>query len=725
MRSSSDRTSSSLPHFRPALDEWSDFTRCMARLLAEPSVRAAGAFKVTPPAGWARAPMSKADYDAVRFPIVTPMRQHVAGRRGTYALNLVDVETVSSRALALAAPISPVAYGDAAGGFDALCDHFWKNLRFSDAPVYGADQRGSLLDGMDCGEWNLQHLDTPLQVLPCEIAGVSSPMLYFGTYGSMFAWHTEDVDLAALNYLHSGEPKVWYTVPPSAHRKMTRAFKTGFATDYRECAVAHRHKTFFLAPNVLKDAGVPFTRTIQMPGEFIVVAPKTFHAGFNCGYNIAESVNFLPPGDEWWAMGCAASQCFCSADNVHFQVAALRRAAEETIGKACAALASGFASHEIGIGTASASTVERAAARVVCEQSESEPRRGGGGGDDGDDGDDGDEGGALELSIGSHVDVFAAERWWVARVETLRAIELTEAGSAARRSAPLDALVLARVRLLGQRAGAPASASSASASAAAARSASRRTEQWLALLPHGARAQPDINRASARIRAHSSLMVPSCAATETPLRSMGGSRSMAARAPESESPWGRTQTPASAVGSSASASASASESESGAEGESEGARARALEAAAAAGAARAPKRRKRVARSKPRAARKKQAENKAPARHARAPTVLASPTDASSVIAAQLHVLNEAGGRGAPSGRSASGARSAAGSSSAPQTQAHVLPPALTPKQAPTLNGRGRPKREWRCSMCTLANAGAQSVCGACGGERRYCAQRS
>ena len=668
--------------------------------------------------------MSKADYDAVRFPIVNPMRQHVAGRRGTYALNLVDVETVSSRALALTAPISPVAYADAVGGFDAVCAHFWKTLRFSDAPVYGADQRGSLLDRMDCGEWNLQHLDTPLQALPCEIAGVSSPMLYFGTYGSMFAWHTEDVDLAALNYLHSGEPKVWYTVPPSAHSKMTRAFKTGFATDYRECAVAHRHKTFFLAPNVLKDSGVPYTRTVQLPGEFVVVAPKTFHAGFNCGYNIAESVNFLPPGDAWWAAGCAASQCLCSADNVHFQVPALRRAAEETVHTAGAALASAFAGHEVGTGATSAITTERRAARVVCEASEPGC---GGGGDGGGDGDD-TNGSALEVSIGSHMDVFAAERWWVARVVALRAIELTEVCTGPRPPAPLDALILARVRLLGQRSGPAESASSS----AAARSAARRSEQWLALLPHGARARPEINRASARIRAHGTLMVPSSAESATPRRSMSGSRSMAAHAPGAETP-STPRTPASAAAvEGPSGSAIESESELGVVSESEHRRGREREheAAVAVGRARAPKRRKRAARGKQRAGRTKRLEkkSKSTARCVRPPTVLASPTDASSVIAAQIHMLEQAGSSGASTSSFARGAHSrsssAAGASTAPPPK-HVRPPALTPKQVPTMNRRGRPKREWRCSMCTLANAGAQTVCGACGGERRYCAEQA
>ena len=35
-------------------------------------------------------------------------------------------------------------------------------------------------------------------------------------------------------------------------------------------------------------------RTDQRAGEFIVTAPRAFHAGFNQGYNFAEAVNFCP-----------------------------------------------------------------------------------------------------------------------------------------------------------------------------------------------------------------------------------------------------------------------------------------------------------------------------------------------------------------------------------------------------------------------------------------------
>ena len=48
---------------------------------------------------------------------------------------------------------------------------------------------------------------SPRLGLSSDIPGVNSPYLYFGAWKSMFAWHTEDLDLNAVNYLHTGEPK--------------------------------------------------------------------------------------------------------------------------------------------------------------------------------------------------------------------------------------------------------------------------------------------------------------------------------------------------------------------------------------------------------------------------------------------------------------------------------------------------------------------------------------
>lgn len=62
-------------------------------------------------------------------------------------------------------------------------------------------------------EWNIAHLNTILDVVEedcgISIEGVNTPYLYFGMWKTTFAWHTEDMDLYSINYLHFGEPKSW------------------------------------------------------------------------------------------------------------------------------------------------------------------------------------------------------------------------------------------------------------------------------------------------------------------------------------------------------------------------------------------------------------------------------------------------------------------------------------------------------------------------------------
>ncbi|KAI5947712.1 Lysine-specific demethylase 4D [Manis javanica] len=105
------------------------------------------------------------------------------------------------------------------------------------------------------------------------IEGVNTPYLYFGMWKTTFAWHTEDMDLYSINYMHFGEPKTWYVVCPEHHRLLERLAEELFLASASGCGAFLRHKFALMLPTVLRDNGIPFSRVMHEAGDFILTFP--------------------------------------------------------------------------------------------------------------------------------------------------------------------------------------------------------------------------------------------------------------------------------------------------------------------------------------------------------------------------------------------------------------------------------------------------------------------
>ena len=164
--------------------------------------------------------------------VTSPVRQVVTGRAGVYEVQLLELKDMSVKELHDFA---------AANSYDNPNNEeretmFWKSLASPSPwhdPIYGADTLGSLFgDNVACG-WNVNSLDSVLRLLGAEVPGVTQSYLYvgessllsnecyrcdnlnavyfpklIGTWRAMFAFHTEDLNLYSINYLHTGCAKV-------------------------------------------------------------------------------------------------------------------------------------------------------------------------------------------------------------------------------------------------------------------------------------------------------------------------------------------------------------------------------------------------------------------------------------------------------------------------------------------------------------------------------------
>ncbi|KAB0396907.1 hypothetical protein E2I00_009822, partial [Balaenoptera physalus] len=83
-----------------------------------------------------------------------------------------------------------------------------------------------------------------------------------------------------------------YAIPPEHGKRLERLAIGFFPGSSQGCDAFLRHKMTLISPIILKKYGIPFSRITQEAGEFMITFPYGYHAGFNHGFNCAESTNF-------------------------------------------------------------------------------------------------------------------------------------------------------------------------------------------------------------------------------------------------------------------------------------------------------------------------------------------------------------------------------------------------------------------------------------------------
>lgn len=267
----------------------------------------------------------------------SPIKQCASGIGGVYEFTMVDQPTMTVAEFRDKADqyrkrqIGSEKDDDISDDFmDDLARKFWRRLGPTmEAPTYGADMEGSFFDNSSACGWNVNQLESCLQLLAVDtqsgenepdfrLPGVNTAYLYFGMWASVFAAHTEDKNLLSINYLHAGAPKYWYSISPEASDRFESLMASHFSASATHCSEFLRHKSNLLSPSILAKAGIKFRTQIQRPGDTMITFPGSYHFGFNTGFNVAESTNFAVP--EWYSQGVKAKVCMCHPHSVRIDM---------------------------------------------------------------------------------------------------------------------------------------------------------------------------------------------------------------------------------------------------------------------------------------------------------------------------------------------------------------------------------------------------------------------
>eukprot|EP00316_Scyphosphaera_apsteinii_P004670 CAMPEP_0119305996 /NCGR_PEP_ID=MMETSP1333-20130426/6848_1 /TAXON_ID=418940 /ORGANISM="Scyphosphaera apsteinii, Strain RCC1455" /LENGTH=517 /DNA_ID=CAMNT_0007309199 /DNA_START=241 /DNA_END=1792 /DNA_ORIENTATION=- len=290
-----------------------------------PRLQADGGVVVEPPVEWLNLARPIAQEPPHPMQQVRPIRQHVFGRGGVYtaAFEEQSAMTLQSYSEYARQQEESATFTDTDEG-EAM---FWRGMAAS-APLYCSDSDIGSLFNPQLKEWNLGRMvggpnGDLLQHATCSIPGLNKPMLYYGTWRTFFALHTEDSELQGVSFLHFGANKVWYVVPPCDALRVRRLAADLFPSDAQDCPNFLRHKLTMLSPQVLRASNIKCTRLLQQPGTFVLVEKGAFHFGFNLGRNAAEAVNFALT--DWLPVGRTAVPCTCNGQTPHVDAASLIR----------------------------------------------------------------------------------------------------------------------------------------------------------------------------------------------------------------------------------------------------------------------------------------------------------------------------------------------------------------------------------------------------------------
>ncbi|MGH0169395.1 UNVERIFIED_CONTAM: hypothetical protein FKN15_062045 [Acipenser sinensis] len=254
--------------FYPTREEFQNFIRYIAYIESQGAHRA-GLAKIVPPKDW----KPRRCYDGIdELVIPAPIQQVVTGQSGLFTQYNIQKKPMTLREFRKIANSDKFCnphYAD----FEELERKYWKNLTFN-PPIYGADVNGTLYDPCSCRK---------------DMVKISMDVFVQKFQPDRYKQWKAGKDNAAIDHSRPTPEAAEFLKEGNGDSETEMNSSVG-STDESETTIT------------------------QEAGEFMITFPYGYHAGFNHGFNCAESTNFAT--QRWIEYGKQATLCSCRKDMV-------------------------------------------------------------------------------------------------------------------------------------------------------------------------------------------------------------------------------------------------------------------------------------------------------------------------------------------------------------------------------------------------------------------------
>jgi hypothetical protein len=97
------------------------------------------------------------------------------------------------------------------------------------------------------------------------LQGITTPFLYYAERkNKACVWHCEDSDLLSINFLHYGDPKIWYTIPRMEAGHFDEVINIIIPTN---CSNQLRHKNILIPLSIFEGRGIKVYKLIQKKND--------------------------------------------------------------------------------------------------------------------------------------------------------------------------------------------------------------------------------------------------------------------------------------------------------------------------------------------------------------------------------------------------------------------------------------------------------------------------